>query len=139
VQNDSYRLLYDAFYGGYQGLPPAPTDMPQPETGRCISLDFQLGHANIPGTMTLTIPALELSVPEVIPEDQIQMAQDMLRAQAIEVSYTTFSAAGGGGGGGPIFTKKPGGMTDEQAYQKLMDALGYNYPGPWVFEIQVVP
>ncbi len=137
--NNTYTLIYDSNHGGYQDLPPAPLDLPQPEHGRCITLDFFLGHANIPGTITLTIPALEQSVPEGIPEDQIKAAQEKLSAQGIEMRYTIYEFAGGGGGSGPIFTKRPEGMTDVEAYQKFLDALGYIYPGPWVFVVNIIP
>jgi len=49
----------------------------------------------------------------------------------------TSSSSGGGGGGGWTFNSKPEGMTDEQAYQKFLNALGYIYDGPWVMEITV--
>jgi hypothetical protein len=66
----------------------------------------------------------------------VKAAQEKLKAQGIEMDYTT-SRGAGGGGGGPIFTKKPEGMTDLAAYQEFMAALGYSYPGPWVFTIEI--
>ena len=53
------------------------------------------------------------------------------------MDYTTTSFSGGGGSSGPAVTKKPDGMTDQEAYQHIMAALGYVYPGPWVFTLDV--
>jgi hypothetical protein len=137
AQISGYSLLIDSDYGGYIGKSPKPTDIPDITAGeRCVQIDFLLGHSSSAQTMTLTIPALEQSIPEVIPDAEVKAAQEKLKAQGIEMDYTT-SRGAGGGGGGPIFTKKPEGMTDLAAYQEFMAALGYSYPGPWVFTIEI--
>lgn len=82
---------------------------------------------------------LEQSVPEVIPDSEMKAAQEKLKAQGIEMDYTTSNSAGGGGGGGPVFSKLPEGMDQQEAYQRFMDALGYAYAGPWTFTIDVQP
>jgi hypothetical protein len=133
----SYRLIFDKDMGGYLGKSASPTKIPGITTGRCVQIDFLLGNSYRPGTLTLTIPALEQSMPESIPPAELKAAQEKLKALGIEINQTTFSSSGGGGGGGPAIAKKPDGMTDEEAYRQYMQALGYVYPGPWVFTIDI--
>ena len=66
-----------------------------------MQIDFLLGNSNRPGPLTLTIPALEQSMPESIPPAELKAAQEKLKALGIEINQTTFSSSGGGGGGGP--------------------------------------
>jgi hypothetical protein len=140
AQINSYTLLADADYGGYVGKSPQSTNVPAVAAGeRCVQIDFLLGHANPVQSLTLTIPMLEQSVPEVIPDAEMKAAQEKLRADGIEMDYTTSSSAGGGGGGGPIFSKLPEGMDQQEAYQRYLNALGYLYPGPWVFTLDFQP
>jgi hypothetical protein len=137
---NGYTLLTDADYGGYIGKSPQPTHISNVAAGeRCVQIDFLLGHANPAQMLTLTIPVLEQSAPEVIPDAEIKAAQEKLRAEGIEMDYTTSSSAGGGGGGGPIFSKLPEGMDQQEAYQRYLEALGYLYPGPWVFTVDIQP
>lgn len=129
-----YGLLLDPEIGPVSKLPGEGEIQPLPGE-RCVKISFLLGHSAEQAAMTLTIPTLEQSMPEVIPDAEIKAAQEKLKAQGIELDYSTYSAAGGGGGGGPTFTKLPEGMTQAEAYQKFMEALGYVYTGPWVFTI----
>jgi hypothetical protein len=41
----------------------------------------------------------------------------------------------GGGGGGWNILQRPDGMSDEQAYQLIKEALGYTFSGPWLFTL----
>ena len=131
------RLIFNSDLGDI-GKGPEAGWTPPIETGRCMKVGFPVGHHDKPETLTLTIPVLEKSVPEVIPDAEIKRSQELLRAQGIEMTYTIFSG-NGGGGGGPLFTEKPDGTTDIQAYQKFVEALGYVHEGPWVFEVEVSP
>ncbi|HRQ21913.1 MAG TPA: DUF4179 domain-containing protein [Anaerolineales bacterium] len=137
--NNTYSLLFDSDYGGYQGLSPEPADSPKILYGRCIQSEFLIGHSNNPGTITLTIPALEQSVPEVIPEDEIAAAREKLIPQGIDIGWEVVSFPGGGGGSGPVYSKLPDGMTEIEAYQLFLEALGYIHQGPWEFRIDVDP
>jgi len=49
------------------------------------------------------------------------------------------SSGNGGGGGGPVINTKPAGMTDEQVMQLFYEALGIDYPGPWIFTVAINP
>lgn len=133
--------LYDADFQ----LPPrdrgnwsVPEAIQTAEHGRCLQLQFSIGHGGHSGPLTLTIDSLEISQPEVIPDDQIRAAQEVLRAQGIEMDYYSMSS-GGGGGGGPRFTTLPEGMSFEEAFQRFMDVLGYIQPGPWEFTLEITP
>jgi hypothetical protein len=133
----SSGMLYDS-YSGDLGKAPEPGWKPPVQVGRCLKLGFPVGHHDRPETFTLTIPALEKSMPEVIPDADIARAQEILRTQGIEMSYT-WTRGNGGGSSGPVFTKKPEGMTDAEAYQRFVDALGYDLDGPWVFKVALNP
>lgn len=130
-----YSLLSDSGFG----LNPLPgaADVAGETGGRCVSIDFLLGYSQEPGPMVLTIPSLEQSIPEVIPDADIQAAREKLKTQGIELEYTTYHSAGGGGGGGPTFSKLPEGMDPQEAYMQFMEALGYVFTGPWSFEIRL--
>lgn len=135
---NSYSLGYDSDLGGFLEKSDDLTDQPQISSGRCVSIDFLLGNAYHLGTAKLSIPDLTQSIPEVIPDDAMKVAQAKLKAQGIEVDYTT-SHSNSGGGGGPIFKTIPGGMTQQEAYQRYLEALGYVHTGPWVFTFEVQP
>ena len=130
-------LLYDRQMGDI-GKGPEPGWKTPVDKDRCMKVGFTVGHHAQPEQLTITIPSLDLSLPEVIPADQVRAAQKILAAQGIEVNYITVQGNGGGGAGFDV-KKKPDGMTDQQAYQKLIDALGYNRPGPWIFELEINP
>lgn len=108
------------------------------ENMRCVQIEFMLGHANQERTITLTIPGLERSVPEGFSQAELDSALAKLRELGIEMNYS-ISRGVGGGGGGPEFTKLPEGMTQNEAYNRYMDVLGYRLPGAWVFTLKYQP
>lgn len=136
VHADSYGLVADSDYNTGKG--PDPDFVSSTRTGRCVKLGYPVGHHNRPETLTLTIPELEQSLPEVIPDDQVKKAQAEMSAQGIEIDYVTFTG-NGGGGGGPNIKKKPAGMSDQEVMRLFYAALGYYHPGPWVFTININP
>jgi hypothetical protein len=81
---------------------------------------------------------LDQSLPEVISDAELKRAQEKLEKEGIELEYVTF-IGNGGGGGGPVIKKKPEGMTDEEAFQHFIEALGYVYKGPWIFTMDIQP
>lgn len=130
---DSYSLLFDADYGdvGKGGEPgwTAPV-----QSGRCVKLGFPVGAAD-PGSLTLTVPALEQSMPEVIPDDQLAEALKYLKAwEGIEMEWHIVDH-----GAYPEYRKLPDGMSEQQAYRKFVEALGYVYYGQWEFDVQLAP
>lgn len=133
----TYTLLSDTDFNLKNPVPISSTTI-QGENVRCVKLGFNLGHSNQPRTITLRVPALERSIPEVFPQDELDAALVKLKEQGIESTYIT-SLNVGGGGANWEFTKKPDGMTDAEAYDRLIDALGYRVSGPWVFTLKYQP
>lgn len=114
------------------------TGEPMPN-GRCVEVGYPIGYwRDQPETLTLAITELDRSLPEVLPDAEVQQAQAKLKTQGIEMDYTSIS---GNGGGGTSFTfkKKPQGMSDEQAMRLFYEVLGYYYSGPWVFRVELKP
>lgn len=109
-----------------------------PDNNRCLIVGFLLGSNREDEPFTLTIHGLRQTFPEVIPNDQIQMAREKLRLQGIEMDWITFSGTGGGGAG-PQITQKPEGMTDNEVVDRFYDALGYWFSGNWVFNTTPTP
>jgi len=133
-----YSLLSDNNHS-MTGLPVTlPPSSITGENVRCAQVEFMLGHSNQARNITLTIDRLERSGPEAIPPAELEVALAKLREQGIEMTYT-MSRGVGGGGGGPEYTKLPEGMTQNEAYNRFMDALGYRFPGPWIFTLKYQP
>ncbi len=133
----TYMMLYDSDFGAV-GKAPEPGWKPALEKGRCVKAGFPVGHRDQPEALILTIPDLQRSMPEMVPEAEVKKAQQALQAQGIEMDWMTFSG-NGGGGGGPVYRKLPAGMTETEAYQRFVQALGYTRSGPWVFTVQLQP
>ena len=129
----AYSLLFDPDFG----VPTQDGWSSPVQTGRCVKIGFPVGHHNQPETMTLTIPELEQSIPEDIPDDQLQATRQELLAQGIAMDWVISS--GYGGGGLPVITEKPDGMTDEEVIRRFYELLGYYYPGPWSFVVLIYP
>lgn len=130
---DSYGLLFDADYGDV-GKGGEPGWIPPVQSGRCVKLGFPVGAAD-PHSLTLTIPALEQSMPEVIPADQLAEALQYLKAwEGIDMEWHIVD-----NGTYPEYRKLPDGMNEQQAYRKFIEALGYVYYGQWEFDVQLDP
>jgi len=123
----------------YSGKATQPPDLPSIPDGRCIELGFPVGNlaAESAQTATLMISQLEVSQPEVIPQEDIDAANTILQEQGIQVEQHVFFSGSGGGGGGPSIIQKPDGMSDEIALEKLYQALGYQYAGPWILTFEL--
>lgn len=132
--NNAYSLIFDSDYGGYMGKSPLTENAVQLEAGRCVQVEYLLGHSNQPGVITLTIPALEQSIPEVIAEEEIAAAREKLLPQGIDMDWQVVDH-----GAGPVYRQLPEGMTEQEAFQLFMEALGYIYKGPWEFSVEVKP
>ncbi|MHC1773271.1 MAG: hypothetical protein AB9907_16370 [Flexilinea sp.] len=138
ASNRGYQLIYDPDFGGSTGkkTPPADFTVTGQEGMRCAELSFNLGKTTSPQKLVLTIPALQQSQPEVIPQDDIRAVREKLSGKGILFDYVTGSDSRGGGGGLQI-TGKPEGMSDSEAYDQIQKALGYIFEGPWVFEFEL--
>lgn len=105
---------------------------------RCVAAGFAVGHHGRPETLQLTVNELAQSIPEVIPNDQLQAAKEKLRQQGIELDWVSFSDSGGGGGGLQI-KQKPQDMSDMEVIRLFYATLGYYFPGNWTFEVEIGP
>ena len=123
-----YALLFDKSLGdGSKGGEPGWT--PPIQDGRCVKIGFAVGSPH-PKSLTLTVPALEQSMPEVIPEEDIAVAKESLEAQGIDMEWHTVDH-----GAYPEFKHLPIGMSKNEAYQEFIEALGYVHPGTWIFDV----
>jgi hypothetical protein len=128
----TYNLLFDKeLSDGSIGSEPGWT--PPVKEGRCIKIGFQVGDAH-PISITLTIPALEQTIPEVIPEKDLAAAYKKLKAEGIDMEWRIVDH-----GAYAEYKKLPAGMTQNEAFHQFAQALGYVYPGEWVFEVQLDP
>lgn len=124
----TYGLLFDSAYGdGSKGGEPGWT--PPIDNGRCVKIGFPIGDEH-PDSLVLTIPALEQSPPEVIPDDDLARAYEILQAQGIDMEWHTVDH-----GAYPEYKKLPAGMREYEAYRQFIEALGYIHPGGWTFEL----
>lgn len=134
---NEYALLYDSEFGdlGKGGDPDWTPDM---NYDRCIKVGFPVGDAN-PASITLTIPFLEQSTPEVIPEDDLAAAREKLLPEGIDIDWQVNTSPEGGGSAGPVYNSLPSGMSQQEAYQRLLEALGYFHQGPWIIKVNLKP
>ena len=138
AQNSGGGVIYDTDMGGYVSKGSFARDLPANVVGRCVKVNFPVGDLAKTGpiTMILTVPELQISMPEGFPDEKINAALAKLRMEGIDMTFFT-SNGSGGGGGGYTFNRKPEGMSDEEAYHKFMEALGFIYAGPWVFTVMI--
>lgn len=131
----TYTLLFDSEYGD-TGKGIEPNWSPPIEKGRCVKLGSPIGSEN-PKSIELNILNLQQSMPEAIPEDELAIAREKLLQQGIDMDWQIFDYGNGGGGSGPVYNNLPSGMTEEEAFQKFVEALGYVHYGPWEFNINI--
>ncbi|MCQ3936931.1 MAG: hypothetical protein DPW18_07785 [Chloroflexi bacterium] len=128
----TYALLFDSDYGDL-GKGAEPDWSPPIQKGRCVKIVFPLGTAE-PGVLSLTIQNLEQSMPEVIPEEELAAARKKLLDQGIDMDWKVVDH-----GAGPVYRRLPPGMTEQKAFQRFIEALGYIHPGPWEFTLDIKP
>lgn len=133
---DSAGMLYDSDFGGYVGKDTPPAGLPMMNPGRCMVAGYPLGDSAKAGPFTFKYTVYELERMEMNTDEQLQAAIAQLKTEGIEISVVSSSGSGGGGGGATI-NAKPEGMSDEEVYHRLEEALGNIYAGPWVFTVQI--
>ncbi|HCK67297.1 MAG TPA: hypothetical protein DHW49_13630 [Anaerolineae bacterium] len=130
---NSYLLLFDSELGD-MGKSAEPDWIPPIQDGRCVKIGFPIGDET-PQSIQLKVFNLERSMPEAIPEDELAIAREKLLEQGIDMDWQIIAYPEGGGSSGPVYNKLPEGMSEEEAYQKFIEALGYIHHGPWEFTI----
>lgn len=99
---------------------------------RCSSIGFDIVHDESAASLTLTVPVLMGSVPEVIDQERVDRANQRLAEQGIEFEYANVDH-----GGSMEVIKRPEGKTDEEIYPLIWEALVDQYEGPWVFSVPI--
>ena len=107
---------------------------------RCVKLDYPIGHqgGSGPVQVTLSIGELEQSIPEVISDEAVQAANQILAQDGIQMSWY-WVTGDGGGASGPKILQKPEGMEESEVIRRFYEALGYFYSGPWTFKLEFQP
>jgi hypothetical protein len=138
AQGGGGGVIYDTDFGGYVTKGSFSRDLPANVNGRCVKVNFPVGDLAKPGplSMILTVPELQISMPEGFPAERINATLTKLRTEGIDMTFF-MSNGSGGGGGGYSFNRKPEDMSDEEAYHKFLEALGFIYAGPWVFTVTI--
>ena len=126
----TYSLLFDKSLGdGSKGGEIGWT--PPVKDGRCVKIGFLAGSVK-PESLTLTIPALEQSMPELISDEELAAAYERLKAEGIDVEWHRVDH-----GAYPEFKSLPAGMSEEEAYRQFIQALGNIHPGTWTFDLSL--
>jgi hypothetical protein len=97
---------------------------------RCSSLGFDIVRDETVNSLTLTVPRLVASYPEVVTQDRVDRANQRLAGTGIEFQYVNVDH-----GGNIEVLKRPEGKTDQEIYPLIWDALADQYEGPWVFTV----
>jgi hypothetical protein len=99
---------------------------------RCMELGFDAPHDGRATVITVTVPYLITSVPEVITAERVEMANKKLEADGISFEYVSQRRD-------VRILQSPSGMEDWEVYQLIWDALADRYDGPWTFTVNVNP
>lgn len=99
---------------------------------RCSTIGFDIPYDESAASITLTVPKLVASVPEVVDKERVEAANQRLAATGIEFDYENIDH-----GGNIVVLKQPAGMTDGEIYPLIWDALAEQYEGPWVFTVPI--
>ena len=99
---------------------------------RCTSLGFEIPFDPSLSSITLTVPKLLGSIPEVVTDERVEMANQRLAERGIQMDYVNVDH-----GGNIEILKQPEGMPDGEIYPLIWDALAEQYEGPWVFHVAI--
>lgn len=97
---------------------------------RCSTIGFDISHDESVNSITLTVPKLVASIPEVVDQERVKIANQRLADRGIEFDYVNVDH-----GGRIEVLKRPAGATDQEIYPLIWDALAEQYEGPWIFTI----
>jgi hypothetical protein len=97
---------------------------------RCSTIGFDIAADPSADSLTLTVPRLMASIPEVVTQERVDLANQMLADKGIEFKYVVVDH-----GTNIEIIKRPEGKTDQEIYPMIWNALADQYEGPWVFTI----
>jgi hypothetical protein len=101
---------------------------------RCVGLGSDVSYDGGPTKVVLAIPKLTASIPELIPEEMVQQANERLADKGIEFEVIAVDH-----GNNFNILMRPDGMPDTEIYPLIWGALGDWYEGPWEFVVEVKP
>ena len=99
---------------------------------RCSSIGFDIVGDESAKSLTLNVPKLLGSVPEVITSERVERANQRLAENGIEFQYVAVDH-----GGNIQVLKRPKGKTDQEIFPLIWEALADQYQGPWAFTVSV--
>ncbi|HSL47345.1 MAG TPA: hypothetical protein VK897_28150 [Anaerolineales bacterium] len=99
---------------------------------RCNTVGFDVFYDNLPTSITLTVPKLLGSIPEVIDDERVAIANERLASVGIEIDYENIDH-----GGNLVVLKQPEGVPDHEIYPLIWDALAEQHEGPWSFTVKI--
>jgi hypothetical protein len=99
---------------------------------RCNSIGFDIPYDESTSSITLTVPKLMGSLPEVVTAERVDKANQRLAELGIQIDYVNVDH-----GGNIEILQQPQGMPDGEIYPLIWDALAEQYEGPWVFTVPI--
>jgi hypothetical protein len=120
------------FSGGGLAQTPDGKYIEVADSERCNNIGFDIPYDESASSLTLTVPKLLASVPEVVTPDRVEMGNERLAESGIEIDYENIDH-----GGNIVILKRPDGMEDYQIYPLIWDALAEQYEGPWEFTVEI--
>lgn len=99
---------------------------------RCSSIGFNIPYDKSATSITMTVPKLLGSIPEVVTPERVAMANQRLAERGIQIDYGNVDH-----GGNIEILKRPENATDGEIYPLIWDALAEQYEGPWVFTVAI--
>ena len=118
------------FSGGGDIRGPGGKDFLLTDPERCTSIGFEIPFDTSSSSVTLTVPKLLGSIPEVITAERVEIANQRLAERGIQFEYVNIDH-----GGNIELLQRPEGATDMEIYPLIWDALAEQYEGPWVFTV----
>ena len=121
-----------SFSGGGLAQTPDGKSIELTDHERCNSIGFDISYDESVASITLTVPKLLASVPEIVTEERVAMANERLAEKGIQIDYENIDH-----GGNILILKRPEGIEDFEIYPLIWDALAEQYEGPWVFTVEI--
>ncbi len=106
--------------------------MPSTFPERCGPIGFDIPYDESATSVTLTVPKLMASLPELIDKEQVNTANQRLAEKGIEFDYVLIDH-----GANIEILKRQEGATNMELYPLIWEALADQYEGPWVFEVKI--
>jgi len=99
---------------------------------RCNNVGFDIAFdARLDTSVTLTVPYLQASIPEMVTDEMVDRANQRLADEGILFEYKILDH-----GANIIVLERPDGSTDPEIFPLIWNALAEQYEGPWVFTVE---